>query len=148
MDITTRCQQVDVLRDWVSSNYGFPHQAEGKYWLPIVLTARGPLYAEVIVQVAEGSYHQPYPLPDRVKQPLFRLARLLLNYLEATPAVYLVQFGLQDEIIAFDRVIPYPSEPALASKGVQEPDLYSCHWLCLERQPIFDLVIKPRWVGG
>jgi hypothetical protein len=142
MDITTKCEQVNDLRAWVSSNLGFPTHSEGRYWLPIVLTARGPLYAEVIYQQADGSYKQPYPLTDRVKQPLFRLARCLLTHLEATPAVYLVQFALQAEIIAFDRVIPYPGEPAIASKGVQEPDLFTCHWLCLERQPIFDLVIK------
>ncbi|MCA1904009.1 MAG: hypothetical protein LDL47_04125 [Cyanobacteria bacterium KgW148] len=141
MDLASTCQQTDRLRAWVKANCNLDSK-EGNYWLPIVLTARGPLYAEVIVKQADGSYRQPYPLPDRVKQPLFALGRQLLTYLEATPAVYLIQFALADEQICFDRVIPYPGEPAIASRGVQEPDLYTCHWLCLERQPLYDLIIR------
>ncbi len=142
MDITTKCEQIENLREWVESNCGVASQAGGNLWLPIVLTERGPLYGEVIIQLEDGSYKQPYPLQDRLKQPLFRLAYQLITYLKATPAVYLMQFSLLEEKILFDRVIPYPGEPAIASKGVQEPDLFTCHWLCLERQPIFDLVIK------
>ncbi len=142
MDITAKCEQIQELRDWVSAHVGLPVQEGGTYWLPVVLTARGPLYGEVIYQLEDGSYKQPLPLPDRVKQPLFYLARQLLTYLQATPAVYLVQFVLQGERIAFDRLLPYPAAPAVASRGVQEPDLFTCHWLCLERQPLFDLVIR------
>lgn len=142
MDVATRCQEVESIRTWVKQECQLESCEGGKFWLPIVLTARGPLYAEVIAQFPDGTYHQPYPLPDRLKQPLFRLGWRLLNYLAATPAVYLVQFDLAGEEIYFDRVIPYPGEPAIASRGVQEPDLFTCHWLCLQREPLFDLVIK------
>ncbi|MCS6959941.1 MAG: hypothetical protein RMK91_07810 [Pseudanabaenaceae cyanobacterium SKYGB_i_bin29] len=142
MDIATKCQAVASLRAWVKEVCHLESREGGNLWLPLVLTARGPLYGEVIIQREDGTYEQPYPLPDPIKQPLFRLGWQLIRHLEATPAVYLVQFGLAEGVIYFDRVIPYPSEPAVASKGVQEPDLFTCHWLCLQREPLFDLVIK------
>jgi hypothetical protein len=68
------------------------------------------------------------------------LAYRLLRSLFATPAVYLMQFGLQEGSIYFDRLLPFPGEPAIASLGVQIPDLYTCHWHCLLGKPILDLL--------
>jgi hypothetical protein len=86
-------------------------------------------------------YCQPIHLPDRQRQPLYQLAYRLLRSLAAPPAVYLMQFGLQEDGIQFDRLLPFPAEPAIASLGVQTPDLFTCHWRCLVGKPIHDLVI-------
>lgn len=119
--------------------------AEGNHWLPIVATARGVLFGEVITQAGQepASYQQPLHLADAQRQPLYRLGQLLIRSLQALPGVYLLQFGLQDNEILFDRLIPFPDFPAIASVGVQSPDLYQCHWACLTHQPIRDLKIAP-----
>jgi hypothetical protein len=113
----------------------------GEFWLPIVLTAKGALYAEVIA-LAEGRYFQPLHLSDRWRQPLYHLGQRLLDLLVAPPAVYLLQFGFLGETVCFDRLLPFPDLPATASIGVQTPDLYECHWRCLTDQAIVDLAIS------
>jgi hypothetical protein len=113
----------------------------GDRWLPIVLTAKGPLYAEVIGRHTTG-FVQPIHLTDRQRQPLYAFGHRLLRYLSASPAVYLVQFGFQEQSFCFDRLWPFPTEPAIASINVQSPHLFMCHWRCLMGQPIYDLVIK------
>jgi len=123
---------------------------EGDFWLPIVLTAKGALYGEVIgaeknavveSTARASSYTQPVHLSDRQRQPLYALGQRLLRSLNAPPAVYLMQFGWQDGAVCFDRLLPFPAAPAIASLTVQTPDLFACHWACLTNQPILDLVI-------
>ena len=140
------CGEIDKLRYWVSKSLGFltsnKEMGLGDLWLPIVLTPKGPLYGEVIGEgIMPNSYQQPVDLPDYLRQPLYRLGYQLLEFVEALPAVYLLQFGWQNKEIIFDRLWPFPAAPAVASIGVQQPDLLACHWSCLTNQPILDLTI-------
>lgn len=142
------CKQVTSLRERVQQ-IGYTtadsHQCQSDLYLPVVLTAKGPLYGEVIGQGKTTQvYQQPVNLPDKQRQPVYHLAYELLQSLLAPPAVYLLQFACQDESIIFDRLLPFPAEAAIASLGVQELDLFTCHWLCLTDQPIFDLTIAPK----
>lgn len=141
-DIITTCAELETIRNWVNQKFGYSSTDQGKFWLPLVCTARGTLYAEVITKLENGKYHQPYHLSDRLRQPLYRLGFSLLDHLKASPAVYLLQFDFKESELLFDRLIPSPDQPAIASVGVQEPDLYECHLLCTMNQPIYDLVIK------
>jgi hypothetical protein len=145
-DIITTCSDLTAFRNWVHRELGFAWTDRGNFWLPIVYTARGVMYAEVITKLASNpdKYDQPYHLKDNLRQPLYRLGFRLLNYVNAEPAVYLLQFDFDrsNNSLLFDRLIPFPDRPAIASVGVQEPDLYECHLLCTTKQPIYDLVIK------
>ncbi len=157
-DLVSVCKDLGYLRAWVKEHLGMESR-DGDRWLPIVLTARGALYGEVIAQTesmdSHHKYQQPYHLPDKLRQPLYRLAFQLLHYLQqhhhAGVGVYLMQFAMLagdgDQRIYFDRLIPFPAEPAIASVGVQEPNLFECHWLCLTGQPIRDLTVRPRDEG-
>jgi hypothetical protein len=99
------------------------------------------MYGEVIGEgELPNSYQQPVEFPDNKRQSLYGLGYQLLESISAQPAVYLIQFGFQDETLIFDRVWPFPAAPALASIGVQTPNLYACHWQCLSQQPIWDLL--------
>jgi hypothetical protein len=142
------CNQVTSLRQRVQQ-IGYPtvdsHQCQSNLYLPVVLTAKGPLYGEVIGKGNTNQvYQQPVNLPDQQRQPLYHLAYELLHSLSAPPSVYLLQFGWLKDSIIFDRLFPFPTIAANASLGVQEPDLFTCHWLCLTNQPIFDLKIIPK----
>ncbi len=150
--------------------------ANGCFWLPIVLTAKGGLYGEVIglqlpsqdrgqsnskltypvhgidlkgkelpedLSLSDLSYYQPFHLSDGSRQQLYQMGRCLLQLLSAPPATYLVQFGFLDSGICFDRLWPFPAAPAIASLGVQQPDLFTCHWYCLTGLPVLDLAIIP-----
>jgi len=136
------CDDVEGLRQWVKENL---QVATGDFdlWLPIVLTAKGFLYGEAIGKDATSphGYRQPIDLSDQERQPLYKMGFDLLDHLEAPPAVYLMQFGLVDRGVGFDRLFPFPAAPAVASLGVQEPDLFTCHWYCLTGKPIRDLLI-------
>lgn len=138
--VISACARMEDLRQWVNQHCGI-HSGAGDRWLPVVLTARGPLYGEVIGRTAAGQYVQPYGTTDAQKQPLYRLARRVLDYLDAPPAVYLFQVAFTEHTLTFDRLVPFPDRPAIASVGVQEPDLFRCHWLCLTGHPIRDLII-------
>lgn len=150
------CQDVAGLRDRVEQTLPFKAGA-GNFWLPIVLTVKGPLYAEVITRsqstpfpdpsTESHIYTQPLHLSDALRQPLYQLAHQLLKSLAATPAVYLMQFGIQEsadagQTVCFDRLFPFPAVPSIASLGVQMPDLFTCHWRCITGQPILDLIIR------
>lgn len=131
------------LRDQMNA-WGYA-TGTGDCWLPVVWTEKGPLYGEVIGLDSDQSYRQPLHLSDSWRQPLYRLAHRLLKHLQASPSVYLLQFRFSETQIEFDRLWPYPAMPALASVGVQIPDLYTCHWLCLLGKPIRDLTIIPSF---
>ena len=141
-------RDIKSTRQWVEEKLEFRTGNKiktvwhGNYWLPIVLTAKGPMYGEVIGEgQLPNSYEQPVDFPDDKRQPLYNLGYQILDSMAAKPGVYLLQFGFRDEVLVFDRVWPFPAAPGLASIGIQKPDLYTCHWQCLTQQPIRDLVI-------
>lgn len=150
------CRDVSELRQRVGQQLGCAI-ADGCFWLPVVLTAKGPLYGEVIglagkavaAQLPEDlsscnlSYYQPFHLSDARRQRIYHMGHQVLQLLSAPPATYLVQFGFQDTDICFDRLWPFPAAPAVASLGIQQPDLFACHWHCLTSLPILDLMIIP-----
>lgn len=136
---------VSAARDRVAQELQVP-VGDGNFWLPVVLTAKGPLYAEAIAGEfdkfsGELSYSQPLHLSDVWRQQLYELAFRLLDLLNAPPATYLMQFGFVGDRICFDRLLPFPAAPAIASVGVQVPDLFVCYWYCLTNKPIYDLQI-------
>lgn len=148
------CQDVPRLRQELTQKTQV-RSGDGRFWLPVVLTAKGPLYSEVIAFKEESIdatfidfaslpgkyYYQPFHLSDTLRQPLYQMAHQLLHFLSAPPATYLVQFGLQANELLFDRLWPFPTAPALASIDVQQPDLFTCHWYCLAARPVLDLTI-------
>ncbi|RMF20782.1 MAG: hypothetical protein D6756_13605 [Cyanobacteria bacterium J083] len=147
-EVFAACKNIKERRHWVESNLNYQvssgNSGLGDLWLPIVLTEKGPLYGEVIGEGAiPNSYEQPIDLPDAQRKPLYRLAYNVLESISALPAVYLLQFSLREKEIVFDRLWPFPAAPALASMGVQEPNLYTCHWHCLMGEPVFDMAIAP-----
>lgn len=151
------CRSIQALRRQVEQVLAYP-TGDGQFWLPIVLTAKGPLYAEVIGRTSffasdaskarvpgnATEYCQPIHLGDRWRQPLYQLGQRLLADLDAPPAVYLIQFSFQEKQVYFDRLLPFPALPAIASLGVQTPDLFTCHWRCLTAQPILDVAIAAQ----
>lgn len=147
-EIYQTCQDRTRLRQQVAQ-WGYTI-GNGHLWLPIVHTAKGPLYAEVIGQTnsvspqgsaTKTSYCQPIHLSDEWRQPLYELGFRLLKTLNAPPAVYLMQFRITDQTLYFDRLLPFPDLPAIASLGSQTPNLFLCHWRCLIGKPIYDLTI-------
>lgn len=160
-EIYQLCQDTESLRQWVNQRFDYPI-GDGQFWLPIILTPKGPLYAEAIATLHSPSahspsahsptppplypstptYHQPLHLSDAWRQKLYRLAARLLRSLSTPPATYLMQFGTLSGEICFDRLYPFPGTPAIASLGVQTPDLFMCHWHCLTGEPILDVLIS------
>ena len=146
------CRDVPGLRQRLARQLGIG-VGDGCFWLPVILTAKGPLYGEVIslggAKIPDDkslynlSYYQPIHLSDATKQQLYQMGHCLMRLLSAPPATYLVQFAFQDSEICFDRLWPFPAPPAIASLGVQEPDLFTCHWHCLNSLPVLDLTITP-----
>jgi len=142
--IYRHCRDRLTQRAWVETTLNYP-TGEGDLWLPVIWTAKGPLYGEAIT--SHPTPTQPFHLKDQQRQPLYALAYQLLRHYEAIPSVYLLKFALGEQDIIFDRLLPFPNPAALASVGVQIPDLLTCHWLCLSNQPIRDVVISGG-VGG
>ncbi len=145
-DIFYACRQIQQRREWVETHLGYRVGKDdswlGNFWLPVVMSAKGPIYGEVIGEGAiPNSFEQPIDLPDKQRQTLYSLTYQLLQALEAPPSVYLLQFGWQGKEVIFDRLWPFPAAPAIASIGVQEPDLFVCYWHCLTNQPILDISI-------
>jgi len=148
-DIYSVCRDVSSLRDRVLNQFGIVGGA-GNFWLPIVLTAKGPIYGEVIslaeqnlssAPIYQPTYSMPYHCSDVWRQQLYKLGFNLLQMLSAPPATYLMQFGFEEKKIYFDRLWPFPAAPAIVSVGVQFPDLFTCHYYCLTNTPIYDLQI-------
>ncbi|MFB2979307.1 hypothetical protein [Microseira sp. BLCC-F43] len=133
------CRDVTKLRHQMQQ-LGYA-TGEGSFWLPIVLTAKAPLYAEVI-GLKDNKYYQPIHVSDEAKQVLYQMGWRLLRSLNAPPATYLVQFGFEGKDIYFDKLLPFPGEAAIASIGIQSPDLFACHWHCLMGLPLFELTIR------
>jgi hypothetical protein len=136
------CQDIDRLRDVAATTTGVKVGDGGNLWLPIIWTAKGPIYGEVIGEIERGNYQQPIHLDDIDRQPLYQFGYQLLTQLTAPPATYLVQFSKAEMGIIFDRLFPFPAIPALASVGVQQPDLFDCHWRCITGQSIVDVSAK------
>lgn len=145
------CRDVSLLREQVQQQWHYT-TGTGNFWLPIVHTAKGALFGEAIALTGTVAdtvdlltppthYQQPLHLSDSLRQPLYQLGHKLLRWLAAPPGVYLLQFGVQQQDIVFDALLPYPAAPAIASLGVQTPDLFACHWRCLTKKAIVDLAI-------
>ncbi|MFB2892062.1 hypothetical protein ACE1CI_03845 [Aerosakkonemataceae cyanobacterium BLCC-F50] len=151
------CQNVEFFRYLISQKFGYSTRP-GNFWLPVVLTQKGPIYAEAIGTASETSaalleqdllqlelnYYQPVHFSDKMRQQIYQMVYNVLKFLNASPATYLIQFGFIDKEIWFDRVFPFPAAPAIASINTQTPDLFTCHWYCLTNQPIIDLTIKSK----
>lgn len=139
------CRDVSTMRDRALKQFR-AITGVGNFWLPVVWTAKGPLYGEVIGLEADKlsaapNYSMPVHLSDVLRQQLYELAFRLLQSLSAPPATYLMQFGFEGHEICFDRLWPFPAAPAIASVSVQVPDLFLCHWYCLTNMPIYDMQI-------
>jgi hypothetical protein len=159
--IIKACRDVCGLRQQIAQQIQVAI-GDGCFWLPVVLTAKGPLYGEVITLAEEFNgqklpenlllcdltYYQPFHLSDALRQKVYQIAHNIICFLSAPPATYLVQFGLKRSEMYFDRLWPFPTAPALASVGVQQPDLFTCHWYCLTAKPILDLTIIPAAHSG
>lgn len=145
--IYSACKDLVGRRRWVEQHLGFKTSVGdswlGHLWLPIVLTEDGAIYAEIIGEGAmPNSYEQPVTIPRRQLKSLHSLAEQLLDSLNASPAVYLLQFSLYNGEIVFDRLWPFPAAPALITLKTQQPNLFSCHWACLTGKPIVDIKIS------
>jgi hypothetical protein len=120
----------------------------GSYWLPIVLTDKGPLYGEVIGPDAHPSKTpvsgciQPIHLEDQYRQPLYRAGFELLQTLQAPSSTYCLQFGWQGKTPQFEKLWPFPIRPCLASLAVQDPDLFTCYWRTRNGLAVTDLLIS------
>jgi hypothetical protein len=136
------CQDLDLIRELVTAKTGIKSAPDGNLWLPVIWTARGPIYGEVIGQQSDHNYEQPIHFDDLDRQPLYQLGYQLLTELAAPPATYLIQFSKQAREIIFDRLFPFPAMPAIASIGVQHPDLFECHWRCITGQSITNLYVE------
>ena len=135
------CQEIDRLRDLAATTTGVKVGDGGNLWLPLIWTAKDPIYGEVIGE-SEGNYQRPIHLDDIDRQLLHRFGFQLLTQLTAPPATYLVQFSKAETGLIFDRLFPFPAIPALASIGVQQPDLFDCHWRCITGQSIGNIYTK------
>ncbi|WP_310485013.1 hypothetical protein [Chamaesiphon sp. VAR_48_metabat_403] len=129
------CQDIDRLRDLAATTTGVKVGEGGNLWLPIIWTAQDPIYRDVIGE-SEGNHQQPVDLSDFDLEAIYEFGCQLLTQLTAPPATYLVQFSQGETGIIFDRLFPFPAIPALASIGVQQPDLFDCHWRCITGQSI------------
>ena len=143
--IYSACKDINSRRKWVENNLGLKTSVGdswlGHLWLPIILTDK-PIYGEIIGEGSmPNSYEQPVAIPNRQRQSLHDLAGKLLESLEATPATYLLQFSLYKGEIVFDRLWPFPAAPALITLKTQKPDLFTCHWHCLTKQPVPEISI-------
>ena len=135
------CQDIELLRALAANTTGVKVGAGGNLWLPVIWTAQDPVYGETIGKNGDD-YQQPVPLEDIDRQSLHRFGHQLLTQLTAPPATYLVQFSKAETGIVFDRLFPFPAIPAIASIGVQQPDLFDCHWRCITGQSIGNVSIK------
>ncbi|HIK36728.1 MAG: hypothetical protein NZ901_01320 [Geminocystis sp.] len=146
------CRDLEARRKWVEAKFGYQTSKDncwlGDLWLPIIMTEEKLIYGSIIAEgVIPNDYRYPYTLPSPILKKLHRLANDLLDSIGAIPSVYLLQFRLMGEDIIFDRLWPFPATPAIASIHIQQPDLFACHWYCLSRQPIKE-ILYPTLAAG
>jgi hypothetical protein len=137
-EIDRLCRDLSALRQLAVDTTGVKTGDGGNLWLPVIWTARGPIYGEAIGRT-DDRYQQPIHLDDPTRQPLYQFAYRLLDRISPPPATYLIQFQSSPAGLIFDRLLPFPAAPATASIGVQQPNLFDCHWLCLNNLPIVDV---------
>ena len=145
-NIYSACKDINARRRWVEKHLGFKTSVGdswlGHLWLPVVLTDR-LLFAEVIGEGSmPNSYEHPVMIPKRQLKSLHGLAEKLLDSLDAPTATYLLQFSLYNGEIVFDRLWPFPAAPALITLKTQHPDLFTCHWHCLNKKPIAKISVS------
>lgn len=138
-DIFNACRETVKMQQWITAETGLS-TGVGTYWLPIVNTRQGMFYAAVISQTGDR-FQQPFHLQEQQRQSLYQLTAKLLEQLQAPPAVYLLAFGLVAGELVFDRLLPFPAAPALATIHIQQPNLFACHWRCLTNRPVLELLI-------
>lgn len=141
------CIDIQSRRNWVQKHFQSKttkgDSLLGDLWLPIVLTTKGAIYGEVIGEgLMLNCYEQPIDFSDEIRQSLYNLGYQLLESINATPSIYLLQFKMLGKEIIFDRLWPFPANPAIASLESQQPDLFACHWDCLSGNPITDLIVR------
>lgn len=136
-DLLEHCRGVEL----VSLALDLPTRAQ-TIILPLVVTARGVLYAEAIAQ-SGNLYWQPEPLSDKHRQVLYRLAQSLVGVggVPVPPGVYLVYCSVQPGRLDFARLVPYPDQSSLITLSTQTPDLFECHWRCVLGLPVVELRI-------
>jgi formate-dependent phosphoribosylglycinamide formyltransferase (GAR transformylase) len=107
--------------------------------LPLVVTARGILYGEIIGQRGNISW-QPESFSDPQRQILYAAAREIVGS-ALKPGVKLLHFAVSPEALAFKSLNSFPDESALVTLSAQQPDLFTCHWRCFLGLPVVDLQI-------
>lgn len=135
------CRDVEKRRKWVQQHFGYKTTHDniwlGDLWLPIIFDGENFTYSDVIGEgVLPNYYQQPNDLPSEIYPLLKTLSKELLISIHAIPSVYLLQFKILDNNIIFDRLWPFPATPAIASINGKQPDLFACHWRCLNNQSI------------
>jgi len=132
---------VSVVPDFVPQRLALPWPAPGaaRLFLPIVWTARGPLYAEAIAQI-EDRWVQPWDLTDATRQTLYALAFQALRG-HAQPGVYLLVLEPQAGETLAVGWRPLPDPAALVSVVVQQPDLFLCHCYAVAGWPVVEVQI-------
>lgn len=142
-DLWQRCRAREQLRSELQAALGC-QAGQGRLWLPLVNSARGLLFGEAIAPDPAGLWQQPLHLADALRQPLYDFGQRLRRYLALPPGVHLLAADVAVGEVVFDQLLPFPGEPALASLGVQTPDLFEAHWRCLRGLPLLDLQISGR----
>ncbi|MGF1486288.1 MAG: hypothetical protein ACFBSE_04150 [Prochloraceae cyanobacterium] len=148
-DVWRACQDIKGRRNWVAQKLNYKTSTNdtplGDLWLPAIVTEEGLFYEEIIGEGAmPNSYQQPVNLPDRINQSVYNLADKLLESIDRTPGVYLLQFCLRKSEIIFDRLWPFPAAPALASIRMRQPNLYTYHWHCLSGKKFLNSNVQEK----
>lgn len=130
-----------VVPDFVPQRLTLPWPAPGaaRLFLPIVWTARGPLYAETIAEIAD-CWVQPWDLTDAMRQILYALAFRGLRE-HPQPGVYLLVLEPNAGETLAVGWRPMPDPAALVSVVVQRPDLFLCHCYAVARWPVVEVQI-------
>lgn len=112
--------------------------------MPVVVTARGPLYAEAIGE-AQGCFWQPELLTDQQRQVLYGFVGKWIGVgtsRPAPPGVYLFAFVPEAGKLRFEKLTPYPNDAALVTLAAQCPNLFECHWRAVSGLPVTDLQVR------
>ncbi len=131
------CSNLENRRKWVKQHFGYQTSSDnsllGDLWLPIIFKPRKTIYADIIGEgEMPNSYQQLPSFPETSKNLVCTLASQLLESINATPAVYLLQFKIIKDNIIFDRLWPFPATPAIATiNNKQQTDLFTHHWQCI-----------------